>query len=125
MHFFHPKSVAVRTRYSLDSFALHGGENKALTYVNCRTALSPSLLPELTYFAEFSAAAYCDPNHVPNAEVKCGKNICPTIEKNNVTTILEFSEYVPLLSDNHNSNILPEASRTQPASSPAMTPRRP
>jgi hypothetical protein len=51
----------------------------------------------LTYFAEFSAAAYCDPNHVPGTEVRCGKNICPTIEKNTVTTIIEFAEYVHFL----------------------------
>jgi hypothetical protein len=107
------------------SHSTAGKTNITDIYVNRRTALSPSLLPEFTYFAEFSAAAYCDPNHVPNTEVKCGKNICPTIEKNNVTTIIEFSEYVPLSSNNHNANILPEALLAQPASLPATTPQRP
>ncbi|KAF8245824.1 alpha/beta-hydrolase, partial [Wilcoxina mikolae CBS 423.85] len=55
-------------------------------------ALPPNLLPDLLYFAEYSAAAYCDPNHVPGSEVTCPRNICPTIQKNSVTTAIEFSE---------------------------------
>ncbi|KAA8909556.1 Alpha/Beta hydrolase protein [Sphaerosporella brunnea] len=54
--------------------------------------LSPRLLPDFTYFAEFSAAAYCDSNYAVNTEVGCSKNICPTVSKNSVKTIVEFSE---------------------------------
>ncbi|RPA98650.1 alpha/beta-hydrolase [Choiromyces venosus 120613-1] len=53
--------------------------------------LDPKLLPKIQYFAEFAAAAYCDPNHVVGAQVTCAKNVCPEITANNITTILEFA----------------------------------
>jgi len=52
----------------------------------------PSIMPEIQYYAEYAAAAYCDPNHVPGQEVVCGKTICPNIEKSVSYTIIEFAE---------------------------------
>ena len=46
------------------------------------------------YYAEFSAAAYCDPDHVPGTQVTCKDNICPRVTANNVTTIIEFAKYL-------------------------------
>ncbi|CAZ80416.1 unnamed protein product [Tuber melanosporum] len=54
-------------------------------------ALDPKLLPKILYFAEFAAAAYCDPNHVVGTEVTCAGGVCPEITTNNITTILEFA----------------------------------
>ncbi|CUS08200.1 unnamed protein product, partial [Tuber aestivum] len=53
--------------------------------------LDPKLLPNILYFAEFAAAAYCDPNHVVGTQVTCTEGVCPEITANNITTILEFA----------------------------------
>jgi len=57
-------------------------------------ALDPKLLPKILYFAEFAAAAYCDPNHVVGTQVTCAEGVCSEITANNVTTILEFAKSV-------------------------------
>ncbi|KAI5787100.1 Alpha/Beta hydrolase protein [Geopyxis carbonaria] len=54
--------------------------------------LDPALLPTITYYAEYAAAAYCDPAHVPGTEVTCKDAICPSITANTVFTSLEFAE---------------------------------
>lgn len=57
-------------------------------------ALSPDLFPDVSYFAEFSGAAYCDPGNTPGQRVSCTEGVCPTVQANAVTTIAEFNEYV-------------------------------
>jgi len=57
------------------------------------TAISEQTLAEMYYYAEFSAAAYCDPDHVPGTELTCKGNICPQVTANSVTTIIEFAKY--------------------------------
>jgi hypothetical protein len=44
------------------------------------------------YFAEFSAAAYCRPNHSsePGTLVKCSSALCPTLETNAATIFRNF-----------------------------------
>ncbi|KAG0130382.1 Alpha/Beta hydrolase protein [Tuber indicum] len=64
-----------------------GGDNPSTS----KGTLDPKLLPKILYFAEFAAAAYCDPNHVVGTEVTCAGGVCPEITTNNITTILEFA----------------------------------
>ncbi|KAG0126301.1 Alpha/Beta hydrolase protein [Tuber indicum] len=54
--------------------------------------ISESELATVYYYAEFAAAAYCDPDHVPGTEVTCKNNICPQVTANSVTTIIEFAD---------------------------------
>jgi len=56
------------------------------------TALPAALLPDLKYYAQFSAAAYCDPNHVPGTETQCPSTICPLVTSNTVITHSEFAD---------------------------------
>jgi len=55
--------------------------------------LDPSLLPNIDYFAEYSAAAYCgESNFVEGTQVTCSDNVsCPTVTANDVTTVLVFA----------------------------------
>jgi len=57
------------------------------------STLDPSLLPNINYFAEYSAAAYCgETNFVVGQEVSCSDGVsCPTVTANTVTTIIVFA----------------------------------
>ncbi|KAG0634801.1 Alpha/Beta hydrolase protein [Tuber brumale] len=54
--------------------------------------ISESTLATVYYYAEFAAAAYCDPDHIPGTEVSCKNKICPQVTANSVTTIIEFAD---------------------------------
>ena len=61
-------------------------------------AISGPTLAEMYYYAEFAAAAYCDPNNIPGTEVTCKDNICPEVTANSVTTNITFAKYfLPIL----------------------------
>ncbi|PLN85474.1 alpha/beta-hydrolase [Aspergillus taichungensis] len=48
-------------------------------------------LKEFTLFAEYAAAAYCDENlESPGTKVRCQKGNCPTVEKADTETLIEF-----------------------------------
>ncbi|CUS15272.1 unnamed protein product, partial [Tuber aestivum] len=76
---------------ALDADLLQSGSDTFSLMASTPT-VSESTLAILYYYAEFAAAAYCDPNHVPGTEVTCKDNICPQVTANSITTIIEFAD---------------------------------
>ncbi|RPA82859.1 alpha/beta-hydrolase [Ascobolus immersus RN42] len=53
--------------------------------------LDANLLPNLQYYAQFSAAAYCDPLNKVDTRTHCTANACPLVTSNPVHTLYTFA----------------------------------
>jgi len=56
------------------------------------SAFNAKLLPDLKYYAQYSAAAYCDPLNKAGVEVQCPDGICPDVTNSTSTTIGTFAD---------------------------------
>lgn len=57
------------------------------------TAVSASILDQLQFFSQYSAAAYClDNNNSPDTKVTCPQGNCARVEAANATTLTEFEK---------------------------------
>lgn len=75
--------------------------NSLLTY---SIAVSASVLDQLDFFSQYSAAAYClGNNNSPNTKITCPQGNCARVEAANTNTLTEFEKYAshPLLSTTH------------------------
>lgn len=45
------------------------------------TKFDSKYLPDIQYYAQYSAASYCDPQNKPGVEIACPNNICPLVTK--------------------------------------------
>jgi len=73
-----------------DVNALATAVKETLATNKTEATIDPSYLPDLDYFAQYAAAAYCDPNNIVGNQVACGNSVCPDVETNDVTTISVF-----------------------------------
>jgi predicted lipase len=59
------------------------------------TAVSPTLLSQLSFFSQYSAAAYClSNNNSPNTKITCPQGNCPLVEAANTNTLTEFENSI-------------------------------
>jgi hypothetical protein len=62
---------------------------------NLPPAVSTSLLSNLEFFSQYSAAAYClDNNNSPNTKVTCPQGNCARVEAANTNTLSEFENSI-------------------------------
>jgi hypothetical protein len=59
------------------------------------TAVSASILDQLQFFSQYSAAAYClGNNDSPNTKITCPQGNCARVEAANTNTLTEFQKFV-------------------------------
>lgn len=56
------------------------------------SSFDAKLLPDFKYFAEYSAAAYCDPLNKAGVEIQCPDGICPAVTNSTSMTIGTFAD---------------------------------
>jgi hypothetical protein len=64
-------------------------------FTNTSAAVSSSLLSQLEFFSQYSAAAYClGNNNSPNTKVTCPQGNCARVESANTNTLSEFENSI-------------------------------
>ena len=64
-----------------------------LLHTNVFAAVAANTLDQLSFFSQYSAAAYClGNNHSPNTKVTCPQGNCARVEAANTTTLTEFEK---------------------------------
>jgi len=56
------------------------------------TKFDAKLLPDLQYYAQYSASSYCDPQNKAGVEIGCPKDICPLVTKAESMTMAVFRD---------------------------------
>jgi hypothetical protein len=65
------------------------------TPANPETAVSASILDQLSFFSQYSAASYClGNNNSPNTKLTCPQGNCARVEAANTTTLTEFENSI-------------------------------
>ena len=65
--------------------------------LNCSsTAISQDLLNTLSFFEQYSAAAYCPGDNIaaPDTAITCDAGNCPQVQSAGAESLLEFEKYV-------------------------------